>query len=255
MSIFVCGDIHSTLDINKLDRFIGREDLNENDYLIICGDTGICGFSKEQEAATRAYLRGLPMTVLFADGNHEQFDALNSYSVDEWNGGKVHKIADNIIHLMRGQVFDVDGIRFFTMGGASSHDIDAGVLEPSDPDFTIKRKKLDREMALYRISRVSWWAEELPSEEEMAEGLANLERVGNKVDVILTHCMPSSVQDIYSRGQYKHDRLTDYLDIVKEKCEFKMWFFGHYHENRIIGQRFTMLYKEKIRLDDWLEQV
>ena len=38
MSIFVCGDIHSTLDINKLDRFIGREDLNENDYLIICGD-------------------------------------------------------------------------------------------------------------------------------------------------------------------------------------------------------------------------
>ena len=39
MSIFVCGDIHSTLDINKLDGFIGREDLNENDYLIICGDT------------------------------------------------------------------------------------------------------------------------------------------------------------------------------------------------------------------------
>ena len=35
MSIFVCGDIHSTLDINKLDGFIGREDLNENDYLII----------------------------------------------------------------------------------------------------------------------------------------------------------------------------------------------------------------------------
>lgn len=101
MSIFVCGDIHSTLDINKLDGFIGREDLNENDYLIICGDTGICGFSKEQEAATRAYLRGLPMTVLFADGNHEQFDALNSYSVDEWNGGKVHIIEPGIIHLMR----------------------------------------------------------------------------------------------------------------------------------------------------------
>lgn len=44
------------------------------------------------------------MTILFADGNHEQFDALNSYSVDEWNGGKVHIIEPGIIHLMRGQV-------------------------------------------------------------------------------------------------------------------------------------------------------
>ena len=51
MSIFVCGDIHSTLDINKLDQFIERDDLTEKDYLIICGDTGICGFSKEQETA------------------------------------------------------------------------------------------------------------------------------------------------------------------------------------------------------------
>ena len=51
MSIFVCGDIHSTLDINKLDGFIGREDLNENDYLIICGDTGICGFVKSRSVS------------------------------------------------------------------------------------------------------------------------------------------------------------------------------------------------------------
>lgn len=35
MSIFVCGDIHSTLDINKLDQFIERDDLTEKDYLII----------------------------------------------------------------------------------------------------------------------------------------------------------------------------------------------------------------------------
>ena len=61
MSIFVCGDIHSTLDINKLDQFIERDDLTEKDYLIICGDTGICGLSKEQETATREYLRKLSM--------------------------------------------------------------------------------------------------------------------------------------------------------------------------------------------------
>lgn len=249
--IYITGDTHG-----EFERFGSHYfDAAKGDYVIICGDFGNLWDNSNTEKYWRKWLKEKPFTVLFIDGNHENYDMLSAFPITEWNGGKIHKIADNIIHLMRGQVFDIDGIRFFTMGGASSHDIDAGVLEPSDPDFTIKRKKLDREMALYRINRVSWWAEELPSEEEMAEGLANLERVGNKVDVIFTHCMPSSVQDIYSRGQYKHDRLTDYLDIVKEKCEFKMWFFGHYHENRIIGQRFTMLYKEKIRLDDWLEQV
>ena len=69
MSIFVCGDIHSTLDIDKLDRFKKRRDLTKNDYLIICGDTGICGPNKKNAIATREYLRNLPMTVLFADGN------------------------------------------------------------------------------------------------------------------------------------------------------------------------------------------
>ena len=29
---------------------------------------------------------------------------LNNYKVEMWNGGKVHKIRNNIIHLMRGQV-------------------------------------------------------------------------------------------------------------------------------------------------------
>lgn len=29
MSIFVCGDIHSTLDIHKLNQFIDRDDLDE----------------------------------------------------------------------------------------------------------------------------------------------------------------------------------------------------------------------------------
>ncbi len=225
--IYITGDTHG-----EFERFGSHYfDAAKGDYVIICGDFGNLWDNSNTEKYWRKWLKEKPFTVLFIDGNHENYDMLSAFPITEWNGGKIHKIADNIIHLMRGQVFDIDGIRFFTMGGASSHDIDAGVLEPSDPDFTIKRKKLDREMALYRINRVSWWAEELPSEEEMAGGLANLECVGNK------------------------DRLTDYLDIVKEKCEFKMWFFGHYHENRIIGQRFTMLYKEKIRLDDWLEQV
>ena len=60
-------------------------------------------------------------TILFIDGNHENFKKLNKYNTEEWNGGKVHKIKDNIIHLTRGQIFNIDGNTFFTMGGGISH--------------------------------------------------------------------------------------------------------------------------------------
>ena len=90
------------------------------------------------------------MTTLFIDGNHENFEQLNSYAVEQWNGGKVHIIEDNMIHLMRGQIFTIDGLKFFTFGGAYSID------------------------KMSRAEGISWFPEEIPSREEYEEGWANL---------------------------------------------------------------------------------
>lgn len=246
--IYITGDTHGEFERLSSRRF----NATKGDYVIVCGDYGNVWDNSMTEKYWRKWLNEKPFTLLFIDGNHENYDLLSDYPITEWNGGKVHKISDNIIHLMRGQAFCIEGIRFFTMGGASSHDIDAGILEPDDPDFAVKKKKLDRELALYRINRVSWWAEEMPSVEEMEEGLRNLDNVGYTVDVILTHCSPSSIQDIISHGLFRHDSLTDYLETIKERCDFKMWFFGHYHENRQIGHNFLMLYDMIISLDEYI---
>jgi hypothetical protein len=56
--------------------------------------------------------------VLFVDGTHENFDLLNAMAKESWNGGKVHIVSENILHLMRGQVFNINGKLFFTFGGA-----------------------------------------------------------------------------------------------------------------------------------------
>ncbi len=154
---------------------------------------------------------------------------------------------------MRGQVFDIEGVRFFTFGGARSHDIRDGILSQADPNIKGKIKKLDRERALYRIDHVSWWKEEMPSEAEMDEGISNLERAGNTVDCILTHCAPSSIQDVLSHGFYEHDELTDYLETVRRRFSFKTWFFGHYHENKMIGQKYVMLYEMIASLSAFLK--
>lgn len=93
MSFAIAGDIHGTLDIEKIVNFYeGREDeYSKEDYLILCGDAGVCGFSAYEEAETRNILRDLPVTILFVDGNHENFERLNSYEVEKWNGGKVFR--------------------------------------------------------------------------------------------------------------------------------------------------------------------
>ena len=119
MSIVITGDTHGTFDIEKVVRYFNEheDEYTRDDYLIICGDVGICGFSAAYEANTRAVFRSLPVTTLFIDGNHENFEQLNSYAVEQWNGGKVHIIEDNMIHLMRAQIFTIDGLKFFTFGG------------------------------------------------------------------------------------------------------------------------------------------
>ena len=145
-------------------------------------------------------------------GNHENYDLLAEYPVEEWNGGQVQRVRPSVIHLMRAQVYDIQGKKFFTMGGVSSHDIAGGILEPDDPEFEEKQKQLEDSEALYWIKYVSWWKEEVPSEEEYRVAWTNLEKHNWIVDYIITHCCSSSVQDELSGGFYQADVLTDFLD-------------------------------------------
>ena len=169
--------------------------MTKEDYVIICGDFGGV-WNKEvenkEEKHLLDWLEEKPFTTLFVDGNHENFDRLYSYPVELWHRGKVHKIRPSVIHLMRGQIYEIDGKSFFTFGGASSHDIESGILDPEDPDFKEKKKWLDREWRSYRVNHITWWAQELPSEEEMQEGRANLAAHDNQVDFIVTHCCATS---------------------------------------------------------------
>lgn len=78
---------------------------------------------------------------------------------------------------------------------------------------------------------------------EYAEALRNLEQVNWKVDCILSHCGPSSaVRKI--DPSYGSDQLTNFLDMVNQRCQFIYWFFGHYHDNRIIDDRYILQWEQ-----------
>ena len=218
--------------------------MTTDDYLIVCSNFGIW-HDTNQERHNLKWLDDKPFTTLFVDGNHENFDRLYAMPVSEWNGGNVHFIRPHIIHLMRGQVFEIDGVSLFTFGGASSHDIQDGILEKNDPRVS-EWSKIPFKM--FRVNHSSWWKEELPSEEEMNEGIQNLEKHNNKIDFIITHCGATSSIALYSMGSYKPDILTNYFEEIRQKVNFKKWFMGHYHDNYAINDKEIILYEQIIRI-------
>lgn len=245
--IFVTGDTHGEYRRFGTEIFTEQRHMTKDDYVIICGDFGIWDNSR-QENYWFDWLDKKPYTTLFVTGNHSNYELLKTFPVRKWHGGNVQFIRPSLIHLMRGQVYEIAGKRFFTMGGASSHDITDGILEPDAPNFREQKKRLNARGALYRINHVSWWKEELPDDTEYETALSNLEACGWNVDYIITHCCPSSIEDRIGKEACQHDRLTDFFDTIKDKCEFRCWFFGHYHENRIIDEKYVLLYEQIIQM-------
>lgn len=203
--IFITGDTHDMNDWAKLNTssFPEQKELTKEDVVIICGDAGIVWDQGEQDEYIQTEYSKRNFTTAFVDGNHENHDALDKYPVEIWNGGKIHRISESIIHLMRGQVYTINGKTFFTMGGAESTD------------------------KAYRKEGESWWAREMPSDEEYAEALKNLSDNHFVVDYVITHCGPEGILEIFRR----ENKLTRFLDslITKYDLCFDRWFCGHYH--------------------------
>lgn len=88
----------------------------------------------------------------------------------------------------------------------------------------------------------------MPSQEEKDEGRRNLEENDYTVDYIVSHCSASSTAALISHGEFKPDILTMYLEEIRQKINFKKWFFGHYHQNRNVNANEILLYEQIIRI-------
>jgi len=249
--IYITGDTHGQFDkLYFLENSMDDHETKQENYLIICGDFGGIRTGTEKELSGLQKELCFPFKVLFVSGNHENYDALEKFPVTEWHGGKVQRISENIIHLMRGQVYEIQGKKFFTFGGASSHDIADGILEPNDPNFAEKFRKLYDSHALFRVNHQSWWKQELPTDVEMSEGLQNLHSHNNTVDYVITRCAPTTVQYAFGLDNYEKDILTEYLEQIKNTVSFEHWFYGHYHKDRTIYNKFTCVCDAVIELPE-----
>lgn len=212
--ITVVGDIHS--DTQKL--YSVFKSLKPRDKIFQLGDLELIW--TEQNTKELDYIQNTFSTteLLWIDGNHQNFTRLYSdYEVIQKYGGPVHKIRNNIFHLMRGHIYTIEQKTFFTFGGGLSID------------------------KLWRIPHISWWSEEMPTSFEYETGLTSLQNVNYNVDYIITHSAPRILYKQlkkYIDGFHPfQDSLSEYLNIIYEKCTFRKWFMGHYHIDKIIGNK------------------
>ena len=175
MAIYVTGDVHGRAEYGS-SRFafknwpLGRT-LTRDDAVIVAGDFGFVWDGSNAEKYWLDWFESKPWTTCFVDGNHENHRMLAELPVREWSGGLVHEARPHVLHLMRGEVFDIGGLTVLAMGGAASND-----------------RQCRREGR-------SWWPEEMPSEEEMERCRASLDLVGWKVDYVVTHEAPAALAE------------------------------------------------------------
>ena len=101
--IFITGDTHADVERFNTEIFPEQKEMTKDDYVIVLGDFGLV-WNKAESKYEKHWLDWLdkkPFTTLFIDGNHENFDRLETYKSETWHGGRIQRIRPSVIHLKR----------------------------------------------------------------------------------------------------------------------------------------------------------
>jgi predicted phosphodiesterase len=223
--IYVTGDTHGDLERFKHSMF---RKISKRDTLIICGDFGFIWDGSKREKRILKWLGKRRYEVLFVDGVHENFDELEKYEIQRWNGGDTRVISGKLRQLMRGNVFDIDGKRILAFGGG------------------------DRDEAVQGESGKC-----APTPEDFERAMAALEKHDSKIDYIVSYEPPATISEFLALGNNASDTLCQgisdtlnyYLDKINEKAKYERWFFGRHHINKIIPKRHFALFDDVISVE------
>ncbi len=226
--IYITGDTHALIDYDKIPAFLAwNPELTKRDYVIVAGD--FAGVTREEELSRIVSLYdALPITVLFVDGNHENFDLLDKVPTTRMFGGEVGRLSDSVYHLKRGELYEIEGKRIFTFGGGTSID------------------------KAYRREGFSWWAREIPNDGEVERARQILTDNRGRIDCVVTHSCPTSVLTALAGVCYsvklQKFRDNEMLEELMHLADFDKWYFGHYHVDLKLDERFTAVYRDFHRL-------
>lgn len=176
---------------------------------------------------TEEFLEKAGFPLVFADGNHENFDSLYSIPVDE---DGFRRVRPHIWHAPRGHIWNWSGVTFMAMGGAHSIDGPGGVWAQG-------RGPLDKGVGGYHYIEEGtdlggWWPQETIKAVEAQEAIENAlnwkEEVG-PIDVLIAHDCPAGVPIPGINGYPAGDKNRHLLAQVCDAADPHYIFCGHFH--------------------------
>lgn len=156
----------------------------------------------------------LPITILAIQGNHEvPFKEMPAKKIKLF-GGEGYE-SHGILFAENGTELCLNGKKCLVIGGAYSVDKDIRILR----DY-------------------GWWENEELTDTELA--VIENAVVGKKYDYVLTHTCPFSnlPREVFLPGVDQSkvlNRTEKALDRIKDDIEFKKWYCGHYHTDKVDG--------------------
>lgn len=235
--IYITGDLHGDFQDSRMETILN---LTENDYFIVCGDFGF-NWDKQMIEVYRNFVK-TKGTILFVDGNHENFDILNSLPTKKMFGDDVGVFCEDennhTYHLRRGGMYEIAGKKFFCFGGASSID------------------KPFRLLAMKRGNPKCWWEEETPTYKDLDNALDTLKKYNYTFDYFITHSCTPELKSIVL-GTYKKDFFDNTelmiqnleLTIKENNGSYAGHFFGHFHVDCGCGSEHC-LYHNTVNLSE-----
>lgn len=235
--IHFTGDVHRK--VNELLRKLDYKQIphTSDQIVVLLGDVGVNYVGDVSDCVEKQKLQNSGRTYFCIHGNHEMRpESIETYEEQEWNGGTVYVEEDypNLIFAKDGEVYDLEGTKILVLGGAYSVD------------------KYYRQMMGYR-----WFADEQISKKRRTEILSYVKQL-KEVDIVVSHTCPEQWQptDLFLSGldQSTVDKsMEEWLSEVERNLTYKHWLFAHFHANRKINEKVTMLYKDIINLNKIME--
>lgn len=214
--VMLAGDWHG--NGNQSYRVIQSAEKRGLDTIFQLGDFGIWRGDERYLDTMQNDLESRGMHLFFIDGNHEDFDRLYSYPLNEEG---LRPIRPNITHVPRGYTWEWYGIRFMGLGGAASID------------------------KSFRKEGRDWWPQELLTDDDV-----HYAQLKGRVDVMFTHDSPASAPNSItddpvgqgSAGEYYGDdnleictehrkKLQEVTDVTRPRY----LYHGHYHQFMTYG--------------------
>lgn len=221
--IYITSDTHG--DFTRIIKFCQENKTTLFDTIIILGDVGINYYGGKKDRNLKNLLKFLPIKLFCIKGNHENYAGnIKTYVTKEAFGGLVlvEEEYPNLLFAIDGEVYDFEVndeyLSAIVIGGAYS---------------------IDKDYLLMRGFR--WWKDEQPSDEVKQRVEDMLDSIGNKVDLVLSHTCPIQFEPTEWFLDFIDNSMVDksteiWLNKIYDKIEFKKWYCGHYHGEKIEGK-------------------